>query len=79
MASTGNSDRFEQADKMEGNGSSVRQIEKLQTVQGDLNDGTKTTLLAAPTGGLANPAPLGLLSFASGKYQSAARVILAYL
>jgi len=62
-----NSDNFDHASKMEANGGSAAQLERLQTAGGHINDRTQPSLPVVHRS-FANPATLGLLSFATGKY-----------
>ncbi|KAG4437051.1 hypothetical protein IFR05_007465 [Cadophora sp. M221] len=60
------SDSYDHASKLENaNGGNVAQLERLQTVGGHPDDRTQPSLPVVHRS-LANPAPLGLLSFATG-------------
>ncbi|KAH6663019.1 GPR1/FUN34/yaaH family-domain-containing protein [Halenospora varia] len=63
--SSPNHDSFDHAGKMEANGGSAAQLERLQTAGGHINDRTQPSLPVVHRS-FANPAPLGLLSFATG-------------
>jgi succinate-acetate transporter protein len=57
---------------MEANGGNQEQLEKLQTAGGHPNDRTQPSLPVVHRS-FANPAPLGLLSFATGEFLSLQR------
>lgn len=60
------SDSYDHASKLENaNGGSVAQLERLQTAGGHPDDRSQPALPVVHRS-LANPAPLGLLSFATG-------------
>ena len=61
-----NSKSFDHAGKVEANGGDTSQLERLQTDGGHPNDRTQPSLPVVHRR-FANPAPLGLLSFATGK------------
>lgn len=64
-----NSDSYDHASKLENaNGGNAAQLERLQTAGGHLEDRTQPALPVVHRS-LANPAPLGLLSFATGMFQ----------
>ena len=63
--SSGNSDPYDHASKTEANGVSTVQLERLQTAGGHPDDRTQPSLPVVHRR-FANPAPLGLLSFATG-------------
>jgi len=66
MSSEGH-DSYDHANKMEtANGGSAAQLERLQTAGGHVNDRSQPALPVVHRN-FANPAPLGLLSFATGK------------
>lgn len=67
MASSSNHESFDHAGKLEANGGSVAQLERLQTAGGHVDDRTQPSLPVVHRT-FANPAPLGLLSFATGKH-----------
>ena len=67
-----NSDGYDHAPKMEANGGNQEQLEKLQTAGGHPNDRTQPSLPVVHRS-FANPAPLGLLSFATGEFLSLQR------
>ena len=65
MSSEGH-DSYDHANKMEAaNGASAAQLERLKTAGGHVNDRTQPSLPVVHRS-FANPAPLGLLSFATG-------------
>jgi uncharacterized protein len=65
MSSEGH-ESYDHANKMEAaNGSSASQLERLQTAGGHVDDRTQPSLPVVHRS-FANPAPLGLLSFATG-------------
>ena len=68
MAESGHSETYDHADKLEANnnGISTIQLERLRTAGGHVDDRTQPSLPVVHRS-LANPAPLGLLSFATGK------------
>jgi succinate-acetate transporter protein len=57
---------------MEANGGNQEQLERLQTAGGHPNDRTQPSLPVVHRS-FANPAPLGLLSFATGEFLSLQR------
>lgn len=59
-------DSYDHADKLEANGGNTTQLERLQTAGGHADDRTQPSLPVVHRS-FANPAPLGLLSFATGK------------
>jgi succinate-acetate transporter protein len=64
--SSGDHDSYDHANKMEAaNVESAAQLERLQTAGGHINDRTQPSLPVVHRS-FANPAPLGLLSFATG-------------
>ena len=67
--SPANSDGYDHATKMEANGGNQEQLERLQTAGGHPNDRTQPSLPVVHRS-FANPAPLGLLSFATGEFLS---------
>jgi hypothetical protein len=68
MAVSSQSDTYDHADKLEANtnGATTAQLERLRTAGGHEDDRTQPSLPVVHRS-LANPAPLGLLSFATGK------------
>jgi hypothetical protein len=65
MSSEGR-DSYYHANEMEAaNGESVARLERLQTAGGHINDRTQPSLPVVHRS-FANPAPVGLLSFATG-------------
>lgn len=60
-----NSDTYDHAGKMESNGGDAAQLERLQTAGGHTDDRTQPSLPVVHRR-FSNPAPLGLLSFATG-------------
>jgi hypothetical protein len=65
MSSEGH-DSYDHAGKVEANGGSALQLERLTTAGGHTDDRTQPSLPVVHRR-FANPAPLGLLSFATGK------------
>lgn len=65
--SSANSGSYDHAGKMEANGGNSVQLERLQTAGGHPDDRTQPSLPVVHRR-FANPAPLGLLSFATGNY-----------
>jgi hypothetical protein len=61
-----NTDTFDDSGKVEANGGKVAQLERLQTAGGHEDDRSQPSLPVVHRR-FANPAPLGLLSFATGK------------
>jgi hypothetical protein len=68
MAGSGHSDTYDHADKLEANvnAGTAAELERLRTAGGHIDDRTQPSLPVVHRS-LANPAPLGLLSFATGK------------
>lgn len=66
MSSEGH-DSYDHANKMEANGGSAVQLERLTTAGGHTDDRTQPSLPIVHRR-FANPAPLGLLSFATGMF-----------
>ena len=65
--STGGDESYDHASKMEAaNGGNAAQLERLQAAGGHINDRTQPSLPVVHRS-FANPAPLGLLSFATGE------------
>jgi hypothetical protein len=62
---SGNSESYDHAPKTEANGGSAVQLERLHTAGGHPDDRTQPSLPVVHRR-FANPAPLGLLSFATG-------------
>ena len=69
-----NTELYETANKVEANGD---HLERLRTVGGHVDDRTQPSLPTTHRR-LANPAPLGLLSFATGIYLSFSFSRLSY-
>lgn len=66
--SSANTETYDQSGKIEeANGVTSAQLERLQTAGGHLDDRTQPSLPVVHRR-FANPAPLGLLSFATGQY-----------
>jgi len=65
--SSENHDSYDHASKMEANGGSAAQLERLQTAGGHPDDRTQPSLPIVHRS-FANPAPLGLLSFATDMF-----------
>ena len=65
MSSTPDTTSYDHAGKLEEMGGSQRQLERQQTAGGHVADSTQPSLPVVHRK-LANPAPLGLLSFATG-------------
>ena len=63
--SSGNLDSYDHGGKVEANGVNTVQLERLQTAGGHTDDRTQPSLPVVHRR-FANPAPLGLLSFATG-------------
>lgn len=67
MPESGQPETYDHADKLEANnGATAIQLERLRTAGGHVDDRTQPSLPVVHRS-LANPAPLGLLSFATGK------------
>jgi len=67
--STEGHESYDHASKIEvANGGNIAQLERLQTAGGHVNDRTQPSLPVVHRS-FANPAPLGLLSFATGRHQ----------
>ena len=64
---SGNAESFDHAGKIEANGGANSHLERLRTAGGHVNDTTQPSLPVVHRS-FANPAPLGLLSFATGNY-----------
>jgi len=65
MSGPQNSETFDHDGKVEANGGDADQLERLQTAAGHTDDRTQPSLPVVHRR-FANPAPLGLLSFATG-------------
>jgi hypothetical protein len=65
MSVAQNSETFDHAGKVDANGGNADQLERLQTAGGHTDDRTQPSLRVFHRR-FANPAPLGLLSFATG-------------
>jgi hypothetical protein len=75
MSSTAdNCDSYDHATKIEANGDHTQHLERLQTAGGHINDRTQPSLPVVHRT-FANPAPLGLLSFATGKLYLAPKLV----
>jgi succinate-acetate transporter protein len=76
--SAANSETFDHAGKLESNGDrgNTAQLERLQTAGGHIDDRTQPSLPVVHRS-FANPAPLGLLSFATGNFTSYQFVVFA--
>ncbi|TVY36118.1 Glyoxylate pathway regulator [Lachnellula occidentalis] len=64
-SSNGNSQSYDHASKIEAAGGNTEQLERLQTAGGHMDDRSQPSLPVVHRR-FANPAPLGLLSFATG-------------
>jgi hypothetical protein len=75
-SATDNCDSYGNATKLEANGANIEQLEKLQTAGGHIDDRTQPSLPVVHRT-FANPAPLGLLSFATGRHSSCSAKVMS--
>lgn len=66
MSASENFESYDHASKVEANGGEVRQLERLQTADGHPDDRAQPSLPVVHRS-FAHQAPLGLLSFATGR------------